>query len=326
MKDFNFAEKLAQRKEKAEAQAKKYFYDVKQRKAYYWAEGSTCDDLDNHNEVFLHFTDEEIARIKELIINDVNDSHTVPQPVSTVKEALEVLTYGDLFDQNEELRKLLLDRCEKANLYPYNIDFDTRHYFYKFGCLAYDYEKNKTCDPITVEIILSDEEYLSLLSLQLMERENFNFNQLLKKNQEFAVKLNKAVEGCIYGWRFPVHVPFAILFDEVRADAEYIDGSMPADVEIFSEKTDDHFFHIIASAASHILTITEEEMKQDANFASQRILCDIDADKTMELIGGRDYADMLRRLKGNFHEREAFDSIKSWLRIFEISFSEKTSE
>jgi hypothetical protein len=89
MKDFNFAEKLAQRKEKAEAQAKKYFYDVKQRKAYYWAEGSTCDDLDNHNEVFLHFTDEEIARIKELIINDVNDSHTVPQPVSTVKEALD---------------------------------------------------------------------------------------------------------------------------------------------------------------------------------------------------------------------------------------------
>ena len=43
MKDFNFAEKLAQRKEKAEAQAKKYFYDVKQRKAFYWAEGSTCD-------------------------------------------------------------------------------------------------------------------------------------------------------------------------------------------------------------------------------------------------------------------------------------------
>ena len=38
MKDFNFAKKLAQRKEKAEAQAKKYFYDVKQRKAYYWAE------------------------------------------------------------------------------------------------------------------------------------------------------------------------------------------------------------------------------------------------------------------------------------------------
>ena len=221
MKDFNFAEKLAQRKEKAEAQAKKYFYDVKQRKAYYWAEGSTCDDLDNHNEVFLHFTDEEIARIKELIITDVNDSHIVPQPVSTVKEALEVLTYGDLFDQNEELRKLLLDRCEKANLYPYNIDFDARHYFYKFGCIAYDYEKNKICDPITVEIILSDEEYLSLLSLQLMEREDFNFNQLLKKNQEFAIKLNKAVEGCIYGWRFPVHVPFVILFDELVYGNDY---------------------------------------------------------------------------------------------------------
>lgn len=74
MEELEYSLKLAQRKEKAEAQAKKYFYEVKQRKAYYWAEGVSYDESECDKEVFLHFTDEEIARIKELIINDVNET------------------------------------------------------------------------------------------------------------------------------------------------------------------------------------------------------------------------------------------------------------
>ena len=37
-----------------------------------------------------------------------------------------------------------------------------------------------------------------------------------------ALRLNKGVEGEIYGFQFPVHVPFTILFDEIREDAEAI--------------------------------------------------------------------------------------------------------
>lgn len=326
MKEFNYEEMLAQRKAQAETQAKDYFYNKKQRNAYYWAGGSNFNDLECDNEAFLHFTDEEVSRIKVLIIEDVNNSHITPHPVKTVKEALEVLTFSDLFDQNEELRNLLLDRCEHANIFPSEIDFDTKHYFYKFGCLAYDYKGNHVLNSVSADVPLSDEDYLTLLSLQIQDRENFNFNQLLKSNPELAIKLNNAVEGRVYGWCFPLHLPFTILFDEVRADAEIIDGPIPADDEIYSEITDEHMFHVQASASSHILTITEEEMKSGANFATQRILNDIDADKVMKHLEANDYEDMLLKLNYDFNKREAFDNIKSWLSNHEISFYEYKSK
>jgi len=218
----NFEQQLAQRKSEAESKACEYFYNTKQRQAYYWGSGSMFDDLECYNEAFMPFTDDEVSRIKFLIIDDVNNSEITPQPVITVKEALEALSYGDLFDQNEELCKLLLDRCKQSDLYPEEIDFDTKHYYYRFSCLCYDYNGNHATDTIPVDIRLSDEDYLTLLSLQLLNGSSFTFNQLLKMNPELALKLNDSAEGYIYGWRFPEHVPFTILFDEVRADAEAI--------------------------------------------------------------------------------------------------------
>ena len=223
-KEMSFEEKLAQRKLDAEAKAREYFNNTKQRQAYYWGSGSMYYDFDSYNEAFLPFTDDEVSRIKSLIIDDVNSSETVPEPVTTVKEALEVLNYGDLFDENEELRKLLLDRCEKVDFYPEEIDFDTKHYFYRFSCLCFDYDANCATDVVPVRILLDDEYYLALLSLQLEYGSEFTFNQLLKMNPQLAQKLNKAVEDSIYGWRFPKHVPFTILFDEIREDAAAING------------------------------------------------------------------------------------------------------
>ena len=223
MKEISYEEMLAKRKSEAESKAREYFYNKKQRQTYYWGSGSMSGDFDSYNEAFMPFTDDEVSRIKFLIIDDVNSSEITPEPVTTVKEALEALNYCDLFEQNEELRTLLLDRCEQSNLYPDEIDFDTKHYFYKFSCLCYDYKGNRATDVIPVNILLSDEEYLTLLSLQLQYSNEFTFNQLLKMNPQLAHKLNNSVEGSIYGWRFPEHVSFTVLFDEVRADAELID-------------------------------------------------------------------------------------------------------
>ena len=101
--------------------------------------------------------------------------------------------------------------------------------------IAFNYDENKVCGPETVDVMLSDEDYLTLLSLQLYERENFCFNQLLMTNSELAARLHSRVEGGIYGCHFPVHVPFAILFDELRADAEVIDGPIGKTEETESE-------------------------------------------------------------------------------------------
>ncbi len=324
MEEFNYKEMLAEAKAKADAQAKQYFYNQKQRKPYYYVEGTSLDD-DNFEAAYLHFTDEEVSRIQTLIIEDVNSIDLVEKPVSTVKEALEVLNYGDLFDQNEELCHLLLDRCEKANVYPSEVDFDNKHYYYKFSCVAYDYVNNTVSNPISVAIFLTDEEYITLLSFQLEDRKGFTFNQLLIKNPELGIKLSKEIEGCIYGWCYSERVPFTILFDEVRADAEAIDGPIPADGIVFFEY-DEHMYHVLAAAASHVLTITEEDMKPDAGFSDRRILKDIDAEKVMELLQAKNYADLIEKLKLNFNNREAFDKIKSWLTSNQITFSEVISE
>ena len=118
MEIYDYKKFVAQRKENAENQAREYFYNQKERKPYYWAEGNTLDDVDNHNEVFFHLTDDEVARIKQLIIDTVNADQPEAEHVSTVKEAIDCLTYNEIFEQNEELRTLLGKRCEKANLDP----------------------------------------------------------------------------------------------------------------------------------------------------------------------------------------------------------------
>lgn len=74
----NFEQQLAQRKSEAESKACEYFYNTKQRQAYYWGSGSMFDDLECYNEAFMPFTDDEVSRIKFLIIDDVNNSEITP--------------------------------------------------------------------------------------------------------------------------------------------------------------------------------------------------------------------------------------------------------
>ena len=326
MKDNNYKEMISQRKEQAESQAKEYFYNQKQRKAYYWAEGDMYNEVDSHNEAFIHFTDEEVLRIKSLIVAEANSYLNDSEPFKTMEEALEVLSYGELLEQNEELRDLILERCKEADLYPTGIDFDTKYYFYTFGCVAYDYSKNEVSGPHPVCIRLTDEDYLTLLSLQLQNRKGFTFNDLLDTNPELAIKLNHQVEGSIYGWCYPEHVPFTILFDEVRVDAEAIDGPLPANLTLFFESTDEHEIQVLAEAASHVLKITEYELKTGADSTSQRFLADINAEAVMRILDAKDYADMLNQMKCKFNAPNAFDSIKAWLTSYAVPFSEKVCE
>lgn len=326
MELFDYKKFVAERKAKAESQAREYFYNKKERKPYYWGEGSTLDDVANHNEVFFHLTDDEVTRIKQLIIDTVNADQPEAEHVSTVKEAIDCLTYNEIFELNEELRTLLGKRCEKANLAPDNIDFDKRYYFYKFSVVAYNYDENKVCAPIVVEVMLSDEDYLTLLSHQLYERENFCFNQLLNTNPELAARLNNRVEGDIYGWRFPVHVPFAILFDELRADAEIIDGPIGATEEIYCESSEEDMHHVVASAYSRILSITEETIKDETIFADHHHIGQINADAVMTALNAKDYRDMLKKLKEKFSTSTAFADIQTWLTASGITFEETVSE
>jgi len=94
--------------------------------------------------------------------------------------------------------------------------------FYRFGCIGYDHNGNAVLASVDVRVLLTDEEYLTLLTYQLQYQDDFTFNQLLKFDSGLAIKINDTVESQVYSWFYPDHIPFVIFFDEVREDAEKI--------------------------------------------------------------------------------------------------------
>ena len=326
MEIFDYKGIVAEHLKKAENQARKYFYGQKERKPYYWAEGDTLCDVECYNGAFLHLTDDEITRIKQLIIDTVNADQPEAEPVTTVKEALSCLHYSEIFEKCEELRTLLGGRCEKANLNPENIDFDTRYYFYDFSIVTYNYDEDKTCGPIAVDVMLSDKDYLTLLSLQIYDRQNFCFNKLLKINPELATKLSKKVEDNMYDCSLSVHSPFIILFDEVRADAEIIDGPIGASDEIFNENIEEVSHFVAATAYSHLMSISEYFINEATDFIKDHNIYQINADAVMTALGAKDYRDMMKKLKEKFNTPSAFADIKAWLTASGISFEDDTDE
>lgn len=284
-----------------EEKAENYFYHEKERKAFYVAEGDTYDEGD-HNEVFLHYTDEEVARIRTLIVEAANQDEDC-EPVSTIEEALDELSYDELFERSDELREMLGKRLNEANVCANTIDFDNKIYFYKFGIVGYDYHKNKVVGPETEELILSDEQYLKLLKYQVNNRNGFNFNYLLMQDPELAKYLNRQVH---------YFCPYMILFDEVRADAEIIDGPTDAYDVLYDGSDDIRLYRIHASAEHGKMDITEEEMI-DGKFTKNHDLDNIDAIKVLKALECTTYEEMFEKIKERFHSESCFADIKEWL-------------
>jgi hypothetical protein len=85
-------------------------------------------------------------------------------------------------------------------------------------------------------------------------------------------------------------------------------------------------YHVVASAYSRILSITEETLKSAALFADCHHIGQINADAVMTALGANDYRDMLTKMKEKFPSRSAFADIKEWLTSSGITFDETKSE
>ena len=84
--------------------------------------------------------------------------------------------------------------------------------------------------------------------------------------------------------------------------------------------------HVVASAYSRILSITEETIKGEAVFADHHHIGQINADAVMTALGANDYRDMMKMLKEKFTSRSAFADIKAWLIASCITFDETEAE
>ena len=215
-----------------EAQAKEIF-SQKDRKAYYSVDGYDIIDHNSCDSGFVHFSDEEIKRIEELVVKEINkyflahydEFKDTPDIVNTVKGALKYKPLSYFFEQNEELRSLVLDFCTEDGMYPTKIDFETRYYFYRFFYVVYNAEDHLWGIPFPFFVNLTDEEYINLLQYQLKNPEGFNFNRLMRIDIDLAQKINNCADAQIYGLRDEDVDPYIIILDEVLQDTGLKDYS-----------------------------------------------------------------------------------------------------
>ena len=83
----------------------------KERKTYFvFSGGSNLEFDDTEREYYLDYTEDEIARIKNLFIEAYNDGLSADERVSTIEEVEKLIGLDELKGYHEDLDKLI-DSC-----------------------------------------------------------------------------------------------------------------------------------------------------------------------------------------------------------------------
>lgn len=226
-----------QRYAEAEAKAKDYFYNKKVRIPRYlssgWLEGfPNCPSVHA-----IPISDEELAEIKKIVVSDVLSNEGSGKNDLTYEEALKLVSFDKIYERNSQLHDLLYLDCMKTlegpdgmmdltdSHVPSEIILDFREYYYRFVYVAFDSDKDINPIRRNVDIPLTDEEYIKLLTLYILSNSfMYTFNQLLHDDQELACKINDDIE-C----KLPPNkvLTYSIFLDEVREDVNTIRGIDP---------------------------------------------------------------------------------------------------
>lgn len=220
---------LAEKIAKYESLAKE-FLATKERQKYYQFECESEDD--RFNTRFLPLIDDDIAEIKEIIMDGYKKYYMEKpkngeeRPLPTFEEVLKEIDLYE-FEGDEDLDSLIFKHIQFTDFYDPNhvvsMDLEHPHYYYQVTCVGYDTKKEDTKIPHRVKIRLTDEEYIYLLTQRLLD-ENFTFNKLLSLRHELAQKINEQVSGYYFNMDDYIanDFPYLIVFDEINADAEKI--------------------------------------------------------------------------------------------------------
>ena len=186
----------------------------------------------------IPISDEELAEIKKIVVSDVLSNEGSGKNDLTYEEALKLVSFDKIYERNSQLHDLLYLDCMitlegpdgMMNMtdshVPSEIILDFCEYYYRFVYVAFDNDKDINPIRRSVDIALTDEEYIKLLTLYLLSDSfMYTFNQLLQVDQELACKINDDI-GC----KLPPNkvLTYSIFLDEVREDVNTIRGIDPA--------------------------------------------------------------------------------------------------
>lgn len=212
---------MREKKQKLVAKARQYLAETPQKK-YYVASGHPyeLEDAEDNYSCLIPYTDEEVERIKQLVVEAWNQTEDDPEKFIHSFDDFHENLY-EVEKQFEELDQLLWHRAEEQDFCLYDIDLSHPVHAYRFRAWEYDSDKGEMCPYKNSRlVVLTDEEYLYLLVEQLFDR-HFSFNRLLLYNAPLAQKINDALDG---DYMLSALNPYLILMDEVLEDTEKIIG------------------------------------------------------------------------------------------------------
>ena len=298
------------------------FLNQKARVKHYRISGVFNEEYgDGDTWAIFEYTDEEVASLKHLFSEALVRYLNLPNKEYSLEEIKEEANLWELKGQIEELDEMFFTPCEENYFMdPEDIDFEHPVYFYNMSCYVFNAEEKKVQGPASFRIQLSDEEYVYLLTQQLMCRNNFTFNCLFEMNPELAMKINRQAEDAYHGFMSFNHMPFLVTMDEVVNDAYLLDGPAPFHERLY--ENDDFAFSIYTTAyvESRKVRIVEECMRNFDYSIVFRVLSDISADELMQHLGASDYTDMIERVKQQFSGKEALNSFRGYLEAEGIAY------
>ena len=202
----------------------------KERKKCYQVRGKDWEDWvsgERPCSIFIPLTDEYVAALKAEMIEVANE--LCPEdPVHSWEEFskylsdIETFNFWETLDSKADSRFQEVSReADSHGIVEPSIDLDNVHYLYRFSFYYFDDEQQQMTRENYFEV-LSDEEYVQLLALQLSLSRGFTYNNLFSIDPELARRLNDNID---YGF-FEINChgsktkPFVILFDEITEDAK----------------------------------------------------------------------------------------------------------
>ena len=298
------------------------FLNQKARVKHYRISGVFNEEYgDGDTWAIFEYTDEEVARLKHLFSEALVSYLNLPNKEYSLEEIKEEANLWELKGQIEELDEMFFTPCEENYFMdPEDIDFEHPVYFYNMSCYVFNAEEKKVQGPAPFRIQLSDEEYVYLLTQQLMCRDNFTLNRLFEMNPKLAMKINRQAEDAYYGFMSFYRMPFLVTMDEVIEDVYQLDGPAPFRERLYED--DDFAFSTYTTAFvnSRKVRVVEECMRNLDYSIVFRVLSDISADELMQHLGASDYTDMIERVKLRFSGKEALNSFRGYLEAEGIAY------
>ena len=319
-----FERYLEERRAEANAKARQYLYSRKKRNPFYSFSGVGKDEEIEEISVRRHLSCDEFIHLVQLFIDVYNRKNPSDSPITAIDELCKKCRLYELRGIDPELDKFF-KFFDDMEMLLYEVAPEP-HYYYTMSYYFWNSNKHKMSKRYTFSTNLSDEEYLYLLTEQLLDRNPNTFNRLVFENPDLAKKISGDAEMAYFDDTDIGVNPYLIIFDEVLEDVEVIDGPSSVSESLYYDDRLNSKYCVCAHTDGRKLTICENDWSETIPLTELRNLENIDADKVQKLLRTRNYAQMLDVLKSRFNTPSAFDDIRVWLDSEHLTYTESKGQ